>query len=113
MITITSKALEKAKEIRRKMNKSDNCSLELRLNAGGCSGFSYEINFIEDINDNYKVFNFDGLDICCDKKSYFFLIGTEIDWEETLMSTGFKFNSPLASGQCGCGESISFDKGFK
>ena len=48
---------------------------------------------LQDINDN---------------KSYIFLIGTEIDYEETIMSSGFTFNSPMASKKCGCGESVGF-----
>ena len=56
----------------------------------------------------YKSIEKDGLRVLVDKKSYVFLAGTEIDYEETMMSSGFAFNSPMASSKCGCGESVGF-----
>ena len=56
----------------------------------------------------YKSIESDGLRVLVDKKSYLFLIGTEIDYVETMMSSGFEFNSPLAKNSCGCGESVGF-----
>ena len=109
MITLTNEALEKAKGIRERLNKPDNYVLNIKLNAGGCSGFMYDIGFVEPPSEEtHRLFEYDGLTVSCDKKSYIFLIGTEIDWEETIMSTGFKFNTPTATGNCGCGESVSF-----
>ena len=43
-----------------------------------------------------------------DRKSYLFLIGLEVDWEETFMKTGFVFRNPNVSAACGCGESVAF-----
>jgi len=109
MITITDEALTKAKGIKERLNKPSGHVLNIKLNAGGCSGFMYDIEFIEPPPEStHRLFEYDGLTVTCDKKSYLFLIGTEVDWEETLMSTGFKFNTPSATGKCGCGESISF-----
>ena len=109
MIKITSRASEKAKGVRENLNRPDNYVLNIKLNAGGCSGFMYDIDFIEPPSEEtHRLFEHDGFTISCDKKSYIFLIGTEIDWEETIMSTGFKINTPSAAGKCGCGESVSF-----
>jgi iron-sulfur cluster assembly protein len=58
--------------------------------------------------ENDKVFTFDTLTICIDKKSYLFLNGTEIDYQEDLMKSGLVFKNPKANRTCGCGESVSF-----
>jgi len=109
MITITEKALTKAKNLRDTLNKPTSYVLNVKLDAGGCSGFMYDVEFIEPPpEDTHHLFEYDGLTISCDKKSYIFLIGTELDWQETIMSTGFKINAPTATGTCGCGESVSF-----
>tara|TARA_Y100000310_G_scaffold16225_1_gene16219 strand:- start:897 stop:1226 length:330 start_codon:yes stop_codon:yes gene_type:complete len=109
MITITDKAIAKAKDLKVTLNKPANYALNVKLNSGGCSGFMYDIEFIESPpEDTHRLFEHDGLTVSCDKKSYIFLIGTEIDWQESLMSTGFKIYTPAATGRCGCGESVSF-----
>ena len=108
--TITDRAVEKAKEFRGNLKKPDDWVLYVGLQGGGCSGFKYEIDFIAPpvSEEDYRVIEKDGLRVFCDKKSYIFLVGTEIDYEETMMSSGFAFNSPMAKGQCGCGESVAF-----
>jgi len=109
-LLITELAVEKAKELRNKMEHPDSLVLRVGLSGGGCSGFKYNLDFIEEPEEKeeYKLIEKDGLKIVCDKKSYIFLVGTEIDYEETLMSSGFIFNSPMASRKCGCGESVGF-----
>lgn len=109
-LTITENAVQKAKEIRGRMGKPEDWPLHIGLQGGGCSGFKYQIDFIEPPQDEslYHVIEKQGLRVLCDKKSYIFLIGTEIDYEETIMSSGFTFNSPKATRSCGCGESVGF-----
>ncbi len=109
-LTITDNAVEKAKEIRARMGKPDDWPLHIGLQGGGCSGFKYQIDFIEPPEDEslYRVIEKTGLRVLVDKKSYIFLAGTEVDYEETIMSSGFTFNSPMAARTCGCGESVGF-----
>jgi len=108
--SITDKAIEKAKAIKKSMQLPEDWVFRVGLQGGGCSGFKYDINFIEppDDENTYKSIESDGFRVLCDKKSYIFLVGTEIDYEETMMSSGFVFNSPMASSKCGCGESVGF-----
>lgn len=109
MITITDKALEKAISLKKNLNKPPNYILSVKLDSGGCSGFMYDVDFIAPPSeDTHRLFEYNGLTIGCEKKSYIFLIGTELDWQETIMSTGFKVNIPNAVGTCGCGESVAF-----
>tara|TARA_A100001011_G_scaffold260725_1_gene269223 strand:- start:748 stop:1074 length:327 start_codon:yes stop_codon:yes gene_type:complete len=106
-ITITEFAEEKISEI---MSRSDSQESYLRigLRSGGCSGFSYDFDFASEPMEDDKIFSFDKLKICVERKSYLFLIGMEIDYEETIMRSGIVLNNPNAKRACGCGESISF-----
>ena len=111
MISITDNALSKSIELRSSQGHPSDWVLMVSVSGGGCSGFMYNLEFspAPETKSLYYVLELDGIDIYCDKKSYIFLAGTEIDYEETLMSSGFTFNSPYAKRACGCGESVSFD----
>ena len=110
MITITDRAIAKAKYFRKTMGAPDDWVMSVGLQGGGCSGFKYQVDFIAPPQDEsiYKTIENDGLRVLVDKKSYLFLVGTEIDYKETMMSSGFEFNSPMAKSACGCGESVGF-----
>jgi iron-sulfur cluster assembly protein len=82
--------------------------LRIGLQGGGCSGFMYHYEFISVPEEKDKIFKFDNIKICIDIKSYLFLNGMEIDYEEDLLKSGLVFNTPSAKRACGCGESISF-----
>ena len=108
--TITDAAVKKAKETRRQSGHPEGWVLSIGLQSGGCSGFKYNIELMESPEDetSYRIVEKPGLRVFCDKKSYLFLIGIEIGFEETLMQSGFTFNAPKASRTCGCGESVAF-----
>ncbi len=82
--------------------------LQIGLKGGGCSGFMYNYEFIETPGEKDKIFEFGNVKICIDVKSYLFLNGMEIDYEEDLLKSGLVFNVPAAKRTCGCGESIAF-----
>jgi len=84
--------------------------LRIGLKGGGCSGFSYDFEFIEeaDVPTTSKKFDFDQVKVCVDIKSYLFLINMEIDYEETMFKSGIKLNVPSVTASCGCGESVAF-----
>jgi len=82
--------------------------LRIGLTGGGCSGFMYQYEFAVQPEKKDKVFEFDDVKICIDLKSYLFLSGMEIDYEEDLLKSGLVFNTPNAKRTCGCGESIAF-----
>ena len=81
--------------------------MRLGIRGGGCSGLSYFMDFVDSPEDKDKQFEFDGLQVCVDRKSYLYLVGTEIDFEETLVRNGFVFHNPAAKRTCSCGESFT------
>ncbi len=106
-ISLTPKAVEMAKKQRTKRGTED-AALRLGLKGGGCSGFSYVIEWSDDPpRARDRVFEFDGLKVFVDPKSLIYLAGTVLDWEQTLMYQGFKFKNPHEATSCGCGHSFS------
>ena len=107
MLTISATAAKKVKV----MMESDATAakaagLRIGVRGGGCSGLSYFMEFAETVNPADKVFERDGVKLFVDPKSYLYLIGTEVDYEEGLMGAGFKFKNPNVKSTCGCGESF-------
>ena len=101
-----------AKEIRRMFEENDaldasNTLLRIGVKGGGCSGFSYTLGFDDNQNPTDQLSEIDGVQIMCDPKSFLYLNGTVVDFEDNLMGRGFKFTNPNASKSCGCGESFS------
>lgn len=81
--------------------------LRLGVKGGGCSGLSYAIGFDAGPRERDNVFTFDGVRVFIDPKSYVFLKGMTLDYEETLMRQGFMFHNPNSARSCGCGTSFS------
>jgi iron-sulfur cluster assembly protein len=81
--------------------------MRLGVKSGGCSGMSYFMDFVATPEATDKQFEFDGLRVCVDRKSYLFLNGTEVDFERSLVKTGFVFHNPAAKRSCSCGESFT------
>ena len=77
------------------------------VDGGGCSGLSYKLEFDHTIKEGDQVFEDKGIKIAVDKKSFLYLIGTELDYTGGLNGKGFVFINPNASRTCGCGESFS------
>jgi iron-sulfur cluster insertion protein len=106
MITLTDKASEKVKEIQAAEGLAGQ-GLRLRVIGGGCSGFSYDLFFDDEIGDMDETFESHGIPMYVDQMSLTYLTGTEIDYVEGLYGAGFKFNNPVAKSTCGCGSSFS------
>ena len=81
--------------------------IRVGVKGGGCSGLMYELDFDNTINDADKVVEDNNIKIVVDKKSYLYLVGTELDYSGGLNGKGFVFNNPNANRTCGCGESFS------
>ena len=106
-IGITERAKAEVSRILEDQNMPDGTALRGGGKGGGCSGFSYTLGFDDEIRPTDQVKDEDGIKVVCDPKSFLYLNGTVVDFEESLMGRGFKFTNPNASKSCGCGESFS------
>lgn len=107
MISLTERAVKELKRIVRDQNLPSETVLRVGVKGGGCSGFSYTLGFDDSVHEDDQVAELEGFRVVCDPKSFLYLSGTEVDFEESLMGRGFKFGNPNASKTCGCGESFS------
>lgn len=107
MITITETAKTKLDDLRKTSHYDEQYFVRVGVAGGGCSGLTYELNFDNNLKPEDKVFEDKGVKIVCDKKSFLYLIGTELQYSDGLNGKGFVFNNPNASRTCGCGESFS------
>ncbi len=105
MLTITSTAATKVQEFLQQNGRPES-GLRVRVVGGGCSGFQYQLALDDTASEDDEVFEKDGVKLFIDPRSYLYLDGTEIDYVEDIMGSGFRFNNPNSTGSCGCGESF-------
>ena len=106
MITITHNAKQQALSIMQSENRPVDTFIRIGVDGGGCSGLSYIMEFDNTIKDGDQVSEDNGIKIVVDKKSFLYLMGTELDYSGGLNGKGFVFNNPNASRTCGCGSSF-------
>ncbi|HLP12426.1 MAG TPA: iron-sulfur cluster assembly accessory protein [Flavobacteriales bacterium] len=85
----------------------ENGFIRVGVKGGGCSGLMYDLKFDTQTGPDDKVFEDNGVKVVVDKKSYLYLLGTELDFSGGLNGKGFVFVNPNANRTCGCGESFS------
>src|SRR5688572_9601058 len=107
MIGITERARKEVKRIITEQNLPGQTALRVGVKGGGCSGFSYTLGFDDQISEVDQITEVEGVRVVCDPKSFLYLNGTQIDFEDNLMGRGFKFGNPNAAKSCGCGESFA------
>lgn len=103
MITLTESAATRLSTL---LSKKDLTGVRAGVKGGGCSGFTYSLEFDSEKPGDRVIENL-GVKIYIDPKSYLYLMGTEIDYVDELNQSGFKFVNPNAKRTCGCGESFS------
>ncbi len=107
-ITITEKAIARIKSAMVKEGISPTeGGLRVGVQGGGCSGLSYNIRFDSQPRERDRVFQFGDVRVFVDPKSFIYLHGMILDYEETLMQQGFVFKNPNAQKSCGCGTSFT------
>lgn len=107
LIKITTLAATKVNEIREAEAIEQEMALRLRVVGGGCAGFSYDLYFDAPMADIDREMTVNGVRVVVDDMSLMYLMGTEIDYVESLQGQGFKFNNPNVKSTCGCGSSFS------
>jgi len=80
--------------------------LRLKVVGGGCSGLQYKMD-LDGQRDGDKVFENAGAKVLVDRKSFLYLNGTEVHYEEGLMESGFQLRNPNIKRSCGCGASFT------
>ena len=106
LLSISEKAAKKIQQIAVKQGKPD-ASLRIQVVGGGCSGLSYQFGFAEKVEPKDKLFEQNGVKVAVDPRTLLYIAGSELDYEESLMKSGFKVKNPNATVSCSCGESFS------
>ena len=107
-LQLTERAIKRVRVAMAKEGVSpEEGGLRLGVTGGGCSGLSYAIKFDTRPRERDRIYNFDGVRVFVDPKSFVYLHGMTLDYEETLMRQGFNFVNPNSSRTCGCGSSFS------
>ena len=106
-LSLTPSAVEMVKRIREKEGLPIEHSLRVSVIGGGCSGFSYQLDFTDETQPDDTVLEYEGVQVRLDPTSAQYLAGTQIDYVTSLSGGGFKFHNPKATHTCGCGSSFS------
>lgn len=107
-ITVTEKAIARIKTAMIKEGVSpEQGGLRVGVQGGGCSGLSYNIRFDSQPRERDRIFQFGDVRVFVDPKSFIYLHGMTLDYEETLMHQGFAFKNPNSQKSCGCGTSFT------
>jgi len=106
-VAISEKAAEKIRYFAAKEGITENVGIRVAVKGGGCSGLTYDLKITGDFADTDKVVEQHGVKVIVDKKSYIYLVGTELDFSDGLNGKGFIFENPNAKKACGCGTSFS------
>ena len=104
-VTLTQAAV---RQISGLMARNNATGLRIGVKKGGCAGMEYTMDYVADVNPADEVVDQDGARVFIAQMAQMFLIGTEIDYETSLLESGFKFRNPNVAEACGCGESIKF-----
>ena len=106
VVTLTEAAATRVRDI---VARSDKPLAGLRVGVknGGCAGMSYTMEYADAVRPTDEVVEDKGVTVLIDPKAILFLLGTEMDFQTSKMSSGFVFNNPNQTSACGCGESVA------
>ncbi|WP_456389268.1 HesB/IscA family protein [Profundibacter sp.] len=104
-VSMTPAAVQKISQL---MAKDGHQGLRIGVKKGGCAGMEYTMDFVTEVDPMDEVIEESGARVMIAPMAQMFLFGTEIDYETSLLESGFKFRNPNVTEACGCGESIKF-----
>jgi iron-sulfur cluster assembly accessory protein len=105
-VSLTDTAVEKVRELIA-TEEEEGLALRMAVRPGGCSGFSYEMYFDAEVDDNDIVEEFEDVKVLVDPQSAEMVRGATLDYKEGLMGAGFAIDNPNVTRSCGCGNSFS------
>ena len=97
-------------QIARLMARGSTQGLRIGLKKGGCAGLEYTMEYVAEVSPTDEVVEQNGARVMIAPMAQMFLFGTEIDYENGLIDSGFRFKNPNVTEACGCGESIKFSE---
>ncbi|TVR81066.1 MAG: iron-sulfur cluster assembly accessory protein [Chitinophagaceae bacterium] len=107
MLFVSEKAKTKIEEIKKKEKMGSEHFVRVEVVSGGCSGFSYDMKFDNNLKADDQVFENNGIKLVTDLKSFLYICNTTLDFSDGIEGKGFYFNNPNASRSCACGESFA------
>ncbi len=105
MMTVTPAAVQKIKALLDGRGKPS-AGIRIGIRTKGCSGMSYTLEFADQRTPFDEVVETQGVTLLIDPKATMFILGTEMDYREDKLESGFVFSNPNEKGRCGCGESF-------
>ena len=107
MIQVSDSAARQVQFLKQRDQLTEGDFLRVSVNQGGCSGFSYKLDFDKIKKDNDKIFDCNGVQLIIDSKSLLYLMGMTLNFDGGLNGKGFTFSNPNATKTCGCGFSFN------
>ena len=107
LVDVTTAAAERINALLDEDGKAETHGLRVKVIGGGCSGLQYQLSFDGDTKEADHVEEALGVKVIIDEKSALYLVGSTLDFVDTLAETGFKITNPNAENECGCGQSFS------
>jgi len=111
MVTVTESAASKIRALMAEEPEGDVSVLRIAIQGGGCSGFQYALGFDRGPQDGDNEIEMHGVTVVVDPFSAPYLLGSESDYQDTLMNAGFAINNPNVQAACGCGSSFQAKEG--
>ncbi len=106
ILTITDAAVEQIQKLIDQRGKQQTLGVRIGVRTRGCSGMSYTLEYADEQNPYEEIVSYKGVTVLIDPKAVMFVIGTEMDFQQEELASGFVFNNPNEKGRCGCGESF-------
>ena len=107
MISVTPRAIARLENL---INNSRAKAIKIGVENGGCAGMAYTMDYVTDLDNQGEIIEINDITIVIDNSAILFLLGTELDYEETKINSGFVFNNPNQTDACGCGESVTLQE---
>ena len=107
MIEVTNGAADQIRTLLSEDGKLETHGLRMKVVGGGCSGLQYQLSFDDMIRDIDSEIEVEGVKVIVDEKSALYLVGSRLDFVDSLQESGFKIENPNASNTCGCGQSFA------
>lgn len=106
VVTVTEAASAQIKRLLDAEGKIESHALRMKVVGGGCSGLQYQLAFDDSEKEGDVEIESNGVRVVVDEKSALYLVGTALDYVDSLMESGFKIENPNAKTTCGCGQSF-------